>query len=204
MISLVTRRMSSPAPDFPAWAAQFIMDGTRAEVLMVARDRRGEVWLHRKSAWRLSSGTLKPGEEPTACLAREVGEEFGAPLPLVRALAVLRLEMDAQDVLGAFVSHIFLLDAGDHVPAPVADEGITAWRAIPVAGLYAEAARLRALTSTAQPDGWRLPYWGAFRALEHELVADLLLSPDAVGRQPVGPSPGTAGLTTNRSSRRVS
>ncbi len=41
---------------------------------MVTRDRQGDVWLHRKVEWRLPTGTLKPGEDPMACLAREVME----------------------------------------------------------------------------------------------------------------------------------
>jgi len=172
----ITRRMYHPAPDFPAWATQFIMDGRRAEVLMVVRDTRGDVWLHRKGdqPWRLPTGTLERGEEPTVGLAREVGEEFGASLPLVRALAVLQVEMDVPGVPGVFTSHIFLLDGGGYVPVPIADERIAAWRPFSIRDLYGVATRLRALTATAGPDGWRWPYWGAFRALEHELVADVL------------------------------
>lgn len=178
-IPCVTRRMRDSAPDFPAWAAQFILDGTRAEVLMVARDARGDVWLHQKldQPWRLPTATPEPGEEIAACLAREMAEEFGAALPVVRALCVLRLEMDVPDVPGVFRSHMYVLDGGSHVPAAVADERINAWRTVPVEGLYATAARLRALTPTTGPNGWRQPYWGVFRALEHELVADLLAAP---------------------------
>jgi ADP-ribose pyrophosphatase YjhB (NUDIX family) len=178
----ILRRMASAAPDFPAWAAQFIMDGRRAEVLMVAKDARGAVWLHRKGVWRLPTGTLKPGEDVRACLAREVAEEFGRPLPVVRALGTLRLEMDAPTVRDAFRAHIFLLDAGEHLPeATDASEGIDGWRAVPIAGLRAEATRLRALRPTDEPLGWRHPFWGAFRALEHDLVADLLSVPLVAG-----------------------
>ncbi len=176
----ILRRMASPAPDFPAWAAQFILDGTRAEVLMVARDAQGAVWLQHKGEWRLPSGTLKPGEDARAGLAREVAEEFGRPLPVVRALGILRLEMNVPAVRGAFRSHLFLLDAGEQVPATAdAGEGIDGWRAVPVTRLRAEAARLRALRPTDGTHGWRQPFWGAFRALEHELVADLLSVPPA-------------------------
>ena len=173
-IPQVARRMSSSAADFAAWAAQFIVDGTRAEVLMVVQNAQDEVWLHHKGEWRLPTGTLQRGEDATACVAREVVEEFGVPLPVIRALAILHLEMDVPEVRGAFLSYLFLLDGGTHIPEHVPDEGIDGWRTVPVGELYAEAARLRALTPTPEPKGWRRPFWGAFRALEHELVADLL------------------------------
>jgi 8-oxo-dGTP pyrophosphatase MutT (NUDIX family) len=172
----VRRRLHDPASDFPAFVSQFLADKGR-EVVMVVRDRRGHVWLHRKGYWRLPSGNLHPGEEPTSGALREVEEEFGAPLPLVRPLGVLELETGVPDApAGAppFVAHLFLFAGGAHVPGPVPAEGIDAWRAVPVAELAAEAARLRALRPTAEPNGWMNPYWGAFRALELEVAADLL------------------------------
>jgi ADP-ribose pyrophosphatase YjhB (NUDIX family) len=188
------RRMASVAADFPAWAAQFIVDGTRAEVLMVAQTTDGRVWLQRKGVWRLPTGTLQPGEGARACLAREAAEEFGWPVPLIRPLGVLRLEMDAPGVDGAFLSHLFLLDAGDREPRTADNaEGIDGWRAMPPGRLYAEAARLRALPPADEPQGWRLPFWGAFRALEHELVADFL-----AGKAP----PGEGRVDVARETRR--
>lgn len=179
----VRRRMHDPAPDFPAFVRKFLADKGR-EVVMVVRDRRGHVWLHRKGHWRLPTGNLRPGEDPTRGVAREVEEEFGASLPLVRPLGVLELEPDIPDPpAGArpFVAHFFLLHGGEHTPGPVPAEGIDAWCAVPVAELRSYADRLRALRPNAEPNGWMRPYWGAFRALELEVAADLLL----VAGQPV-------------------
>ena len=42
------------------------------------------------------------------------------------------------------------------------------------AGITITGPTLRALRPTAEPNGWMNPYWGAFRALELEVAADLL------------------------------
>ncbi len=179
----VRRRLHDPAPDFPDFVRQFLADKGR-EVVMVVADRHGAVWLHRKGYWRLPTGNLRPGEDPAGGAVREVAEEFGAPLPLVRPLGVLELDTGLPDPpAGArpFVAHLFLFAGGDHVPGPVPAEGIDAWRAVPVDGLAAEAARLRALRPNAEPTGWMYPYWGAFRALELEVAAGLLRAGGAPG-----------------------
>lgn len=168
------RTLSNSSPRFAAWAAEFIEDGQRAEVLMVAQTRQGHVWLHHKGEWRLPSGSIEPYERPDDCLAREVQEEFGLLLPVISPMCVLRIEVAVPGVPGAFTSHIFLLDADDHRPRPVAEEGIDEWRAVTIAELHLEAAHLRTLPAKPGPLGWRWPFWGAFRATEHEVVAELL------------------------------
>lgn len=178
-IPLITRYISYPALDFPAWARQFIMDGKRAEVLMVVQSTKGHIWLHRKGEWRLPTGTLQQSEHPDAGVVRELQEEFGACLPVVRKLGLLCLKVDVPEITGSFTSHLYLVDGGEHVPVPVKDEGIDAWRAVAVEELYLEAKHLQALTAKDEPDGWRLPYWGTFRGLEHKLVADLLTGASA-------------------------
>jgi hypothetical protein len=62
---VVRRRMHHPAPDFPVWVREFLED-KGVEVVMVVRDRHGHVWLHRKGHWRLPTGNLRPGEDPTS------------------------------------------------------------------------------------------------------------------------------------------
>ena len=176
MVPRMGRTLRSDDPGFPAWAAQFVEDGRRAEVLMVVRNPDGLVWLHRKGEWRLPTGTLERGERPLTGLRREVQEEFGIALPLVATLGVLRIGTDALGVRGAFTSYLFLLDGGDHVPRPVVDEGIDAWRLETPHGLRLVAASLRALAPLADRFGRNLSFWGAFRATEHEVVADLLAS----------------------------
>lgn len=174
MIPRIRRTLRSDALEFPAWAARFVENGQRAEVLMVARNTEGLLWLHHKGAWRLPTGTVERGERPLACLRREMGEEFGASLPLVAPLGVLQIGVDVPDVHGAFTSYLFLLDGGDHVPRPVAAEGIAAWCLVPVQDLPLVAARLRALPPGADSFGRHWALWGAFRAMEHEVVANLL------------------------------
>ncbi|HEX2035667.1 MAG TPA: NUDIX domain-containing protein [Chloroflexota bacterium] len=152
------------------------------------RRRRGAARGHRLH--------LRPGEDPTSAVLREVREEFGAPLPLVARLGVLELEAHLPHTpAGArpFVAHFFLLEGGDHVPGPVPEEGIDAWRAVPLAELPTAAARLRALRPNTAPNGWMLSYWGAFRALEHEVASHFLIAyraPGSSGRRE--PAPGTA------------
>lgn len=174
MTTQLTRRLYSSSLGFAAWAAQFIEDGQRAEVLMVAHSRQGHVWLHHKHEWRLPSGTIEPNERPDDCLAREVQEEFGILLPVIKPMCVLRMEVDVPSVRGAFTSHVFLLDAGDHRPQPVVKEGIDEWRAVTIAEIRLETAHLRTLPARPGPLGWRWPFWGAFRATEHDVVAELL------------------------------
>jgi 8-oxo-dGTP pyrophosphatase MutT (NUDIX family) len=172
----ISRTLRSDDPEFPAWAAHFVEDGRRAEVLMVARNSDGLVWLHRKGEWRLPTGALERGERPLAGLRREVQEEFGTALPLVATLGVLRIGANALGVHGTFTSYLFLLDGGGHVPQPVADEGIDAWRLETSHGLRLVAASLRALAPRADRFGRNWSFWGAFRATEHDVVANLLAS----------------------------
>lgn len=172
---IVERTMHGTDATFASWAEQFIVDGNRAEVLMVSRGATGNVWLQRKQVWRLPSGTINPGEDPIACVERETDEEFGRRLEVVRNLAIMKLKTDAPGVTGSFTSYIFLLDCGRHIPrAKDLSEGISGWRAVPISTLYAEAQVLRKMQPDQSEHGWRLPYWGTFRAIEHELVAELL------------------------------
>jgi ADP-ribose pyrophosphatase YjhB (NUDIX family) len=181
VIPRMVRWLHGDEPDFPRWVKQFIEDGRRTEVLMIARNARRLVWLHRKGVWRLPTGTVEHGERVRTCLPREVEEEFGVSLPVVAMLGMLQFRVALPQVPGAFTAYLFLLDAGDHQPQPVLNEGIDGWCLVTLAGLRAAAAQLRALPGwhdshrslSGSPDLHR-SYWGAFRADEHEVVADLL------------------------------
>jgi 8-oxo-dGTP pyrophosphatase MutT (NUDIX family) len=174
------RVMIGDRPDFSAWARQYFGGYKRAEVLMAAANPKGEIWVHQKrdnpgGVWRLPTGKLEPGEDADGALPREVMEEFGTTLPVLKTLGVL--EVRAEGVEESFLSHYYLLEASDITPEPLDEsEGLDDFRAVSPADLRALATALRSLPPS--PDfGWRDVYWGHFRALEHDLLADLLLRP---------------------------
>jgi 8-oxo-dGTP pyrophosphatase MutT (NUDIX family) len=175
------RTLSRPEPEFSDWAQEYLGGLKRAEVLMAAVNPQGEIWVHQKrdnpgKVWRLPTGKLEPGEAADAALPREIMEEFGKPLPVVRPLGIL--EFRVAGLPEPFLSHLYLLEAGDHVPQPLDEsEGLDDFRAVPPEELYRLGLRLRSL----MPDdgnGLRSVFWGHFRATEQELTADLLLRPN--------------------------
>ncbi len=175
-----TRVMSRSEPDFPRWAERFFLGVKRAEVLMAVRNAEGHYWTHRKrtnpaGVWRLPTGTINPEEEVMPALRREVMEEFGADLPLLRPLGILRLLPSPPLPDAVFTAYLFLLDGGDHSPTPLdASEGLEAFKAVTLDELMRQALVLRALPVSQHPWGWMDPFWGQYRALEHELTAQLL------------------------------
>jgi len=77
--------LSSPAPRFPVSVKGVIfLDGK----VVLLRNERDE--------WELPGGKLERGEEPSACLVREVGEELSIGVAAERILDCWRYEIDGR------------------------------------------------------------------------------------------------------------
>ena len=149
----------------------------RGEVVIVAPNQQGRVWLHTKSfypdgVYRLLSGGMEVDEKPHQALQREALEETGLKVKIERCLAVitytLRQQEDEASII-PFVSYVFLTKPKKAQPQPLdPEENIADFKAVPVSALTEVADNLSSI------EGY-FADWGKFRAVAHQVVADLLL-----------------------------
>lgn len=144
--------------------------GRRGEVVMVAPNEQGRVWLHTKSfyperVFRLMTGGLEAGEKPHQAMRRELKEETGFKTKIDRCLAVIIYTlMDDKGIILPFVSYLFLTNPTVGLPHPTdPKEAITEFQAVAVTELPAVAGQLRSLAGDFAD-------WGVFRAVAHELA----------------------------------
>ncbi|MBX0327350.1 NUDIX hydrolase [Oscillochloris sp. ZM17-4] len=153
------------------------------EVCMVIRRRSGRLLTFRKDIYppgvmRLLTGGVKPGERIEAGLLREVAEETSLDVEVRRFLALIayRAPQTPPDAY-AFLSFAFLLDEiGGELVVQDPEERVEAFGEATVADLYDLASFLEGLDDRqdrAIGGSWRA--WGAFRAVSHRVVADLLM-----------------------------
>ncbi len=141
----------------------------RGEVVMVAPNEQGRIWLHTKSfyperVYRLMTGGLDAGEKPHQALRRELKEETGFKTKIDRCLAVITYTMIGDDLTLPFVSYLFLTNPTVGLPHPTdPKEAITEFQAVTVAELPLVAEQLRSLAGDFAD-------WGVFRAVAHDLA----------------------------------
>ncbi|HEX6989688.1 MAG TPA: NUDIX domain-containing protein [Bacillota bacterium] len=146
-----------------------------AEAIYVLRLPGGRTLLHTKAfypegVFRLPGGGIAGGETPWDAAVREALEETGLHTRPAALLGYADIEIVAGD--GARVpmpNYVFLLAPLDPwaEPAPAADEGITAFRAVPWRDLAGSAEVLLGLEGQ-----WG--QWGRYRAIGHRLAYEAI------------------------------
>jgi ADP-ribose pyrophosphatase YjhB (NUDIX family) len=147
----------------------------RAEVVFAIEDGAGQLWVHAKSHYpahifRLPSGGVHWDELVVEGLLREVNEETGLPVEIVRFLGIIEYHFWHGAVMAPFASYIFHLRT-ECVDCPViqGDEKISEFRAVLPKQIGQLAVELRSLIGVRRA-------WGQWRALAHDLVYETLLA----------------------------
>ncbi len=160
--------------EFAYWWQKLVQQrNQRGEVVLAIQRADGSVLLHTKSfypagLYRLPTGGVLPWEKVLFGARREAKEETGFDIRIVRMAGIVTYHFHNGGRHMPFVSYV-LLARSDGIQPVVADtaEHISDFRFIPPAQLRHIAQALRQLRG-------QLAGWGAFRALPHELVADVL------------------------------
>jgi 8-oxo-dGTP pyrophosphatase MutT (NUDIX family) len=140
------------------------------EVVLVLERSDASVWLHTKEfypgeTYRLPTGKLLDGETPDDGFARELMEETGFVPPSPKRVARIRYYQNTTPY--RFASYIYHVTDADDTPCPVDEtEEIVGWKPVSMPDLDSVAAELRNLPA-------RFVGWGQFRAVAHEVVAEL-------------------------------
>ena len=162
------------APSFDDWLGKMVTSpNRRGEVVLAIQRPDGRTLLHTKrfypeGVYRLPSGGVHPDEPVLGGVLRETKEETGLDVIIDRFLGTVEYEFCHGDQRLFFVSYVFLVRADNDQPVVQdPDEQITGFRYVTWPEIRAAATQLRAL-----PPEWA--DWGRFRALPHDLVADVL------------------------------
>lgn len=162
------------AQTFDDWLRKMVTKANRrGEVVLVIQRPDGQTLLHTKQfypegVYRLPTGGVHPDESVLSGAVREAREETGLTVTVDGFLGTVEYEFCHEGRRLFFVSYVLLLQANDHRPVVQdPDEQITGFRYVPPREIRAVAAQLRAL-----PSEW--DDWGRFRALPHDLIADVM------------------------------
>ena len=162
------------APTFDDWLRKMVIKANRrGEVVLVIQRPDGRTLLHTKrfypeEVYRLPTGGVHPNESILSGVLREAREETSLTVTVDCFLGTVEYELCHEEGRLFFVSYVFLLQANNNRPvAQDQDEQITDFRYVTPREIRAVAAQLRAL-----PSEW--VDWGRFRALPHDLVADVM------------------------------
>jgi 8-oxo-dGTP pyrophosphatase MutT (NUDIX family) len=146
----------------------------RAEVVMVVRRPDGRLLLHTKShypvgTYRLPSGGVRWNESVLEALAREQWEEMGLDLSPMAMPGLVRYSLLHKGRVLGFASYLFFLEATDDAVLTTRDpkEAISDFRWVQPSQVAGIARHLRGVMRAW--DGW-----GPFRAIAHELLAEIL------------------------------
>lgn len=120
-----------------------------------------------EGVFRLPTGKLHRAERPEDGIRRELLEETGFELPATPIGAITyRFESDHRNSMLA--SHIYKVEPTDEVPfCQDSDEGICGFG-------YASREELRMMAAQLRSLSGRWKDWGRFRAIVHDVVADIL------------------------------
>jgi 8-oxo-dGTP pyrophosphatase MutT (NUDIX family) len=147
----------------------------RAEVVFAIEDGCGHLWVHAKPHYpshifRLPSGGVHWDELVLEGLLREVDEETGLPVEIVRFLGIIEYRFWHDSVVAPFASYVFHLRT-DCVQPPViqCSDQISEFRPVLPKDIGQMAAELRNLIGNRRA-------WGQWRALAHDLVYETLLA----------------------------
>jgi ADP-ribose pyrophosphatase YjhB (NUDIX family) len=146
----------------------------RAEVVFAIEDGAGQLWVHTKSSYpqhifRLPTGGVHWDELVLDGLLREVKEETGLSVEIVRFLGIIEYQFCYETMISPFASYIFHLHAACVGCPPVQPgEPISEFRAVSPQDLRQLAGNLRGLAGVRRA-------WGEWRALAHDLVYDTLI-----------------------------
>ncbi|MEA3336127.1 MAG: NUDIX hydrolase [Chloroflexota bacterium] len=143
----------------------------RGEVVFALERPDGRVLLHRKAhyrngVFRLLSGGVGLQEPVLDALTREVGEETGLQVQIQSFLAVLSYRLAFEEIVVPFVSYLFHLKEVGGFPRLDQDE-VEQVIAVWPQELPAVAVRLRDIPGERS-------YWGRWRAIAHDVVAEAL------------------------------
>jgi 8-oxo-dGTP pyrophosphatase MutT (NUDIX family) len=145
----------------------------RAEVVFAIQDEAGRVWVHAKphypaQIYRLPSGGIQWNEPVEDALFREIEEEMGLPVRVLRFLGLLEYRFRYGDSTMPFASYVFHLRSyGNQPPVCCEGEAISEFRAVLPSQMSQLALDLRNLIGDRRG-------WGQWRALAHDLVYESL------------------------------
>jgi ADP-ribose pyrophosphatase YjhB (NUDIX family) len=146
----------------------------RAEVVFAIEDGAGQLWVHTKSHYpqhifRLPTGGIHWDELVVEGLLREVKEETGLSVEIVRFLGIIDYQFWYGEMTAPFASYVFHLRSNCVAcPTVQPDEPISEFRAVSPRQMRQLATDLRSLAGVRRA-------WGEWRALAHDLVYDTLL-----------------------------
>jgi 8-oxo-dGTP pyrophosphatase MutT (NUDIX family) len=169
----VQRRFNVQADDY-IYSYRFNkVSDRRAEVVFAIEDCVGQVWVHAKSHYpshifRLPSGGIHWDELVVDGLLREVDEETGLPVEIVRFLGIIEYHFWHNGVVAPFASYVFHLRTECRErPVIQCSEQISEFRAVLPKEIGGLASGLRGMNGNRHA-------WGQWRALAHDLVYETL------------------------------
>lgn len=170
----VQRQFCIQADDY-IYAYRFNQNADRrAEVVFAIEDAGGQFWVHTKlhypqHIFRLPTGGVHCNELVIDGLLREVKEETGIPVEIVRFLGIIEYQFTYGNAVAPFASYVFHLRSQCVAcPAPPQGEPISEFRAVSTLQLQQLAGELRGLVGKRRA-------WGQWRALAHDFVYETLM-----------------------------
>ena len=149
------------------------MADRRGEVVLALERPDGRLLLHRKAhygeeTYRLLSGGIGHDEAIAAAAVRESAEESGLQVEIRRLVAVIDSALRFGDIRLPFVSYVLhVVETGGQLSADSTE--IAGFREVWPGDLPDIAAQLRAIPGERG-------YWGRWRAVAHDVVAEYFLA----------------------------
>ncbi len=185
-IATLAQRFGEPARISAGVNGKEYFVGERTEeVCMAIRRPNGLLITVRKEfypeqTYRLPTGGIEEGESIEEALLREVHEETGLEVGIVRFLAAIGYRPEGTDQPDAFRTYAFLLEeTGGTLGALDPDERVAGFQEVAPFELLAVTDHLEHLHATEAEDlGERWDEWGRFRSIAHRVVYGALVEAD--------------------------